>query len=116
MKEIGSQVDYQVAAPAELRTPNLHERKSLKKECGWKDGDKSGSGSQATDYRKKEERKTDLTHTGLLMEGLQISIVLCLSSPCQVVGDSSDCHPSVSVPGFALGQLVHPRDHHKTSS
>jgi hypothetical protein len=33
------EVDNQVAAPAETRTPNLHRAKTLKEECGWKGGD-----------------------------------------------------------------------------
>jgi hypothetical protein len=37
------EVDKQVAAPAETRTPNLHRaKKSLTKECGWKGGDSDG--------------------------------------------------------------------------
>jgi len=44
---------------------------SLKKRV-WMEGRRQRRlGSQATHYKKKEERrKTDLTHTGLLMEGL----------------------------------------------
>jgi hypothetical protein len=39
----GTEVDYQVAAPTEMRTPNLHQaiNRSIK-ECGWKDGDRGG--------------------------------------------------------------------------
>jgi hypothetical protein len=39
----GTEVDYQVAAPTEMRTPNLHRaiNRSIK-ECGWKDGDRGG--------------------------------------------------------------------------
>ena len=42
-KQMGAEVDYQVAAPAELRTPNLHRanHRSIK-QCGWKDGDRGG--------------------------------------------------------------------------
>src|ERR1700680_4742236 len=64
------QVDYQVAAPAEMRTPNLHRAKNRStKECGWKDGDRGGSAQTQSPLGGK--RKTDLTLTGLLMEGLE---------------------------------------------
>jgi len=37
------EVDNQVAAPAETRTPNWHRAKrSLNEECGWKGGDSGG--------------------------------------------------------------------------
>jgi len=41
----GTEVDNQVAAPAETRTPNLHRanQKALIEECGWKGGDSSDS-------------------------------------------------------------------------
>jgi hypothetical protein len=40
---MGAKVNSQVAAPAELRTPNLH-RANIRshQECGWKDGDRGG--------------------------------------------------------------------------
>src|ERR1700722_14712069 len=66
---MGAEVDYQVAAPAESRTPNLHRAKqSLTKECGWKDGDRGGPAQ--TQNLLGGKTKTDLTLTGLLMEGL----------------------------------------------
>jgi hypothetical protein len=43
------QVDNQVAAPAETRTPNWHRAKtSLNEECGWKDGDSGNSAERKT--------------------------------------------------------------------
>jgi hypothetical protein len=60
--------------------PTCTERQSLNKECGWKGGDRSGlaEGQELTERKKKNKniltrkknRKTHLTHTGLLMEGL----------------------------------------------
>src|SRR6266404_585322 len=43
LRKGGTEVDYQVAAPTEMRTPNLHRaiNRSIK-ECGWKDGDRGG--------------------------------------------------------------------------
>ena len=81
---MGAEVDYQVAAPAEMRTPNLHRAKIAQEECGWKDGDRGGSARMQSKHRKKGEnkkrktslqegkRKSLLTLTGLLMEGLSL--------------------------------------------
>jgi hypothetical protein len=46
----GREVDNQVAAPAEMRTPNLHrvKQKSLNEECGWKGGDNGDSAGEKT--------------------------------------------------------------------
>jgi len=33
------EVENQVAAPAETRTPNLHRATNAHRECGWKGGD-----------------------------------------------------------------------------
>jgi hypothetical protein len=45
--EMEREVDNQVAAPAETRTPNLHRAKvSLIEECGWKDGDSGDSAEE----------------------------------------------------------------------
>jgi hypothetical protein len=64
----GTEVDKQVAAPAETRTPNLHRaNQSLIEECGWKGGD-SGDSAAKKKVANKNTR-TDLTSTGLLMEG-----------------------------------------------
>src|SRR5712664_4254674 len=43
LRKGATEVDYQVAAPTEMRTPNLHRaiNRSIK-ECGWKDGDRGG--------------------------------------------------------------------------
>src|ERR1700674_734244 len=49
--------------------PTGTERQSLTKECGWKDGDRGGL-AQTQKISWEEKRKTDLTLTGLLMEGL----------------------------------------------
>jgi hypothetical protein len=43
--------------------------KSLTRECGWKDNDRAALESGT--HRKKREEKTVLTHTGLLMEGVE---------------------------------------------
>src|SRR5258705_5121298 len=62
------EVDNQVAAPAETRTPNLHRanNRSLE-ECGWKGGD---SGDSAERKSCLTNTTTDGTPTGLLMEGV----------------------------------------------
>ncbi len=39
---VGREVDYQVAAPTETRTPTLHRANIAHRECGWKDGDRGG--------------------------------------------------------------------------
>ncbi len=70
---MGAEVDNQVAAPAETRTPSLH-RAIIAQQ-------KSADGRMATEAarlkRKKKPQggktKADLTHTGLLMEGLILS-------------------------------------------
>jgi len=61
--------------------PNCTERQSLNKECGWKGGDRSGlaQGQELTERKRKTKniltgkgkRKTYLTLTGLLMEGVR---------------------------------------------
>jgi hypothetical protein len=65
---LGTEVDYQVAAPLKREHPTGTERISLTKECGWKDGDRGGPAQTQNPLVRK--RKTDLTLTGLLMEGL----------------------------------------------
>jgi len=68
--ETEREVDKQVAAPVETRTPNLHRAiKSLTKSA---DGRVA---TVATRQRQKKEvvnknTRTDLTPTGLLMEGV----------------------------------------------
>jgi hypothetical protein len=65
---MGAEVDSQVAAPAELRTPNLHRANHRSQ--------KSADGRMATEAEGLQIRpldgngKTCLTRTGLLMEGL----------------------------------------------
>jgi len=61
------EVDNQVAAPAETRTPNLHRAKIAQQECGWKGGD-SGDSAAKTLSNEKNHR-THLTPTGLHVEG-----------------------------------------------
>ena len=39
----GREVAEQVAAPAEMRTPNLHRAQIAHQECGWKGGNSGGS-------------------------------------------------------------------------
>jgi len=57
---MGAEVDYQVAAPAELRTPNLQpSEESLNKECGWKDGDRGGPAQTAKTPGKKKKNRLD---------------------------------------------------------
>jgi hypothetical protein len=75
---VGREVDYQVAAPLKREHPTCTERQSLTKECGWKDGDRGGPAQTQNPLGGK--RKTDLTLTGLLMEGLgqYIAIHPCL--------------------------------------
>jgi len=66
----GEQVDNQVAAPAEPRTPNLHRAKRSLLE--------SANGSMATaaaigqenNLVEQNEKRIDLTPAGLLMEGV----------------------------------------------
>jgi hypothetical protein len=54
---MGAKVDYQVAAPAETSTPNLHGAKIAQKECGWKDGDRGGA-AQKNQLNQKKEKQT----------------------------------------------------------
>src|ERR1700674_4528455 len=67
---VGTEVDYQVAAPAELRTPNLHRANNR--------STKSADGRMAAEADEFHRRpldgnhKTCLTRIGLLMEGLGI--------------------------------------------
>ena len=69
---VGTEVDYQVAAPLKREHPTGTERQSLNKECGWKDGDRGGPAQTQNPLVRK--RKTDLTLTGLLMEGLGFAL------------------------------------------
>jgi len=71
-----------MAAPVEIEDANWHRSKQLHKECGWKRGDSAmvnpdrdaggdrGGSTQRQEFTgRKRRRKTDLTLTGLLMEG-----------------------------------------------
>jgi hypothetical protein len=71
---MGAKVDNQVAAPAETRTPTWH-RATIAQE-------KSADGRMATEAARlkcKEpqggKRKTSLTRTGLLMEGVRLPLL-----------------------------------------
>jgi hypothetical protein len=70
-EQVGTEVD-QVAAPAETRTPNLHRANIAHQRVrmeGWR---QRRLGSQEDHSTTKGNYKTDLTLTGLLMEGLGI--------------------------------------------
>ena len=77
---MGAKVDTQVAAPAETRTPNWHRAKIAHKRVrmeGWRQRRPSSQEDHSTN---KGNYKTDLTLTGLLMEGLgedAMSLVSC---------------------------------------
>ena len=46
-REMKTEVDNQVAAPAETRTPNLHRASQIaQSECGWKGGDSGDSAGE----------------------------------------------------------------------
>ena len=77
LRKGGTEVDYQVAAPTESSTPNLHRATIAQQRVrmeGWR---QERLGSRAGTHREEEknknilteERKTYLTLTGLLMEG-----------------------------------------------
>jgi len=69
---MGAEVDYQVAAPAETRTPTMHRAKIAHKRVrmeGWR---QRRLGSK-TKNSQGGRRKTDLTLTGLLMEGVRLA-------------------------------------------
>jgi hypothetical protein len=58
-RRAGSEVDNQVAAPAETRTPNLHRAiKSLTEECGWKGGDSGDCGWENKMTNQNHEEST----------------------------------------------------------
>src|ERR1700687_967590 len=69
-ESVGREVDSQVAAPTETRTPNLHRANIAHKRVrmeGWR---QRRLGSKEDHSTNKGNYKTDLTLTGLLMEGL----------------------------------------------
>jgi hypothetical protein len=58
-REMETEVDNQVAAPTETRTPNLHRaNKPLTEECGWKGGDRVGLGAK---QELRKDRKSTTT-------------------------------------------------------
>ena len=72
VEEMGAKVDYQVAAPAETGTPNLHRAKIAHKRVrmeGWRQRRLGAKTRNSQGGR----RKIDLTLTGLLMEGIWIT-------------------------------------------
>ncbi len=69
-ESVGEEVDSQVAAPTETRTPNLHRAKIAHQRVrmeGWR---QRRLGSKQDHSTTKGNYKTVLTLTGLLMEGL----------------------------------------------
>jgi hypothetical protein len=73
---VGREVDSQVAAPTETRTPTWHRANIAHKECEWKDGDRGGLADwEQTHGKKKRKWKCALTSTGLLMEGLGLGLI-----------------------------------------
>jgi hypothetical protein len=75
--EVGREVDSQVAAPTETRTPNLHRANIAHQRVrmeGWRQG---RLGSREDHSTTKGNYKTDLTLTGLLMEGPIAENLLC---------------------------------------
>jgi hypothetical protein len=68
-EKVGTEVDYQVAAPSETRTPTLHRANIAHQRVrmeGWR---QRRLGSKEDHSTTKGNYKTDLTLTGLLMEG-----------------------------------------------
>ena len=63
----GTRGRFTGSSTTETRTPNWHRANIAHKECGWKDGDRGGPAQTQNPLVRK--RKTDLTLTGLLMEG-----------------------------------------------
>jgi hypothetical protein len=68
-ESVGAEVDSQVAAPTETRTPTKHRAKIAHKRVrmeGWRQG---WPGSEEDHSTTRGNDKSDLTLTGLLMEG-----------------------------------------------
>jgi hypothetical protein len=82
-RKMGAEVDYQVAAPTELGTPTMHRAKIAQPRVrmeGWRQRrpDSNARNSQKGRVNRKKKhpyrerrRKTSLTLTGLLMEGVE---------------------------------------------
>src|SRR6202140_5991566 len=71
---VGEEVDSQVAAPTETRTPTLHRANIAHQRVrmeGWR---QRRLGSKEDHSTSKGNYKTDLTLTGLLMEGLGLGV------------------------------------------
>jgi hypothetical protein len=62
LRKRGTEVDYQVAAPTETSTPNLHRATIAHKECGWKGGDRGGLAQweqlEKEEIKRKKEKKS----------------------------------------------------------
>src|ERR1700733_4180280 len=106
---MGAEVDSQVAAPAELRTPNLHRANHR--------SPKSADGRMAAEAEGLQIRPLDgnckscLTRIGLLMEGLGKVISAIAASDCafDLFAVDSACsrnrtsHPGTNVAHLAFG-------------
>src|SRR5579871_3805416 len=69
-ESVRREVDYQEQHQLKREHPPGTERRSLIKECEWKDGDRGGlAESEQMHGKKKRKCKCALTSTGLLMEG-----------------------------------------------
>jgi hypothetical protein len=102
--EVGREVDSQVAAPTETRTPNLHRANIAHQRVrmeGWRQG---RLGSREDHSTTKGNYKTDLTLTGLLMEGLGIScrVHLGCSPYCLFSINGSHCESAGPQPTWRL--------------
>ena len=82
IETVGKEVDSQVAAPTETRTPNWHRAKIAHQRVrmeGWR---QRRPGSKEDHSTTKGNYKTSLTLTGLLMEGLGKVISAIAASDC----------------------------------
>jgi len=85
----GEQVDNQVAAPAEPRTPNLHRAKRSLLESANGSMATAAAIGQANNLVEQNEKRIDLTPAGLLMEGV-ITSLRPLFAGSQIHGSMSD--------------------------
>ncbi len=107
VEEMGAKVDYQVAAPAETGTPNLHRAKIAHKRVrmeGWRQRRLGAKTRNSQGGR----RKIDLTLTGLLMEGMWPRILARL--PITLFLDNF----SVAVQNLVCGASEIPQRHRFT--
>jgi hypothetical protein len=94
-REMETEVENQVAAPAAMRTPNWHRaNKTLTEECGWKGGDRVGWGAT------QELRKTRSPER--LLPFLPGGMVTDRSSPSRVR------YAAKNAPLTAPGRSAHP--------